>query len=405
MCGLKTTDTTSLNKHVRDFHGTPNFHCPVCSKSYENLTSLTNHLGKHSEVEVQKAEREVLKQRKATGCLYYCSWCGTGFMLVKSISEHIKAKHQIQENVEIARYTSNVTKIKLEEPVFNCNHCQRTFQKSYQFFYHLNEHKNVSNFSCPNCKKAFSTKLKLTTHYSRCHDKRISTYYQCETCEKILGSKQGLLTHRKRHLKLYNVKCEFCGKGFFCSGSLRLHVNSKHTGKSNFVCDICNRACYDKTALKNHMEKHRPEYKTKSKVICKLCNQQFLDEKYLKIHLKSKHMSDNGFVCDLCGKKLYSKSGLKDHQNIHQGLKPYKCEFCGVGFANSTTLKLHCRRHTGEKPYKCTLCTRAFTQSHSLKVHLRLHTGEKPFICNVCEKGFVSTSVLRAHMKSNHKLD
>lgn len=306
--------------------------------------------------------------------------------------------------VENFRY--DLLKVKIEKEEFSCDICNKGFTKSYQLSYHLKTRHQDAGFECSSCDKKFKTTRQLITH-ARCHAtiKKEKDLFQCEICKKVLGSKQGLVSHTKRHLKIYDMTCEFCGKGFFCAGSLRLHVNSKHTGKSNFICNVCSRPCYDKTALKNHMVKHTAEYKNRSKVKCVECGQEFLDDKYLRIHLKKKHVPDNRFVCDLCGKKLYSKSGLVDHMNVHQGLKPHKCEFCGVGFANSTTLRLHVRRHTGHRPYKCKLCDRAFNQSHSLKVHLRLHTGEKPFSCNVCARSFVSSSVLKSHMKCNHKID
>ncbi|KAH1003720.1 hypothetical protein HUJ04_003591 [Dendroctonus ponderosae] len=300
----------------------------------------------------------------------------------------------------------DLLKVKIEKEEFICDLCNKGFAKSYQLSYHVKTRHQDAAFECSTCGKKFKTTRQLVAH-TRCHAtiKKEKELYQCEICKKVLGSKQGLVSHTKRHLKIYDMTCEFCGKGFFCAGSLRLHVNSKHTGKSNFVCNVCSRPCYDKTALKNHMVKHTAEYKNRSKVKCTQCGQEFLDDKYLRIHLKKKHVPDNRFVCDLCGKKLYSKSGLVDHMNVHKGLKPHKCEFCGIGFANSTTLRLHVRRHTGHRPYKCKLCDRAFNQSHSLKVHLRLHTGEKPFSCNVCARTFVSTSVLKSHMKCNHKID
>lgn len=285
---------------------------------------------------------------------------------------------------------------------FTCVHCEEDFAKRQELRRHLKaKHQEV--LTCRGCGKVFKTTRALSVHVKCCRVEKGSL--QCEICQKVLGSKQSLVAHTKRHLRLYDYKCEFCGKGFFSTGSLKLHINSRHTGKSEFICKICERPCYDKNSLKNHTEKHRPDYRNKSKVKCDQCDFTFLDEKYLRIHQTNKHSTDRRFVCDLCGKKLYSKTSLVDHLNIHKGLKPHKCHYCSIGFANSTTLRLHLRRHTGEKPYKCDLCDKAFVQSHSLKVHMRTHTGEKPYVCNICSKAFVSSSVLKSHMKYNHKME
>ncbi|XP_066254732.1 zinc finger protein OZF-like isoform X42 [Euwallacea similis] len=305
-----------------------------------------------------------------------------------------------------APYVYDMLTLKFETREYICDYCSQYFEKYRQLAYHLRtKHKSQDDFACPTCAKTFKTRSRLSRHCEQCLGPSTKGTFQCHTCDKVLCSKQALVTHTKRHSRVYDIKCQFCGKGFFSNSSLRLHVNSRHTGKSRFVCDICSRSCYDKTALKNHMEKHEPGYKLRSKVKCPQCEQEFLDKKYLKIHLSKKHGTDSKFICDLCGKELYSKSGLKDHMNIHQGLKPHKCELCGEGFANSTTLRLHCRRHTGERPYKCTMCDKAFTQSHTLKVHVRKHTGEKPYSCNICDRGFVSSSILRSHMKGTHRTD
>ncbi|XP_050312487.1 zinc finger protein OZF-like [Anthonomus grandis grandis] len=304
----------------------------------------------------------------------------------------------------------NLLKIKTEEVLhLTCDHCSKTFAKKYQLLYHLKTvHKDASPFECSECHKTYKFREKLEQHLAK-HQRSPKApnreAFGCDICHKTLYSKQGLIAHTKRHMKLYSIKCDTCGKGFFGQNSLRLHINSKHSGKSEFICGICFRPCYDKGSLKNHIEKHRAEYKTRLKVKCEECGQEFLDQKYLKIHMAKKHNMDNRFVCDLCGKKLYSKSGLADHMNIHQGLKPHKCEFCGTGFANSTTLRLHVRRHTGERPYKCTMCEKAFIQSHSLKAHLRLHSGERPFCCSLCGKGCITSNALRQHMRSTHKVD
>ncbi|KAM4034832.1 uncharacterized protein ACNLHF_021535 [Anomaloglossus baeobatrachus] len=52
-----------------------------------------------------------------------------------------------------------------------------------------------------------------------------------------------------------------------------------------------------------------------------------------------------------------------EHQNTHNGDKPYSCSECGKYFNRKDYLIVHLRSHTGEKPFSCPECGKYFTSS------------------------------------------
>jgi hypothetical protein len=80
---------------------------------------------------------------------------------------------------------------------------------------------------------------------------------------------------------------------------------------------------------------------------CCVCSQSFHDDLELKRHSDFYHFNYARFKCENCGRILSSKQNLRDHLNIHTGLKPYLCSFSG--------------------------CLKSFRQGSQLSVHKHIH--------------------------------
>ena len=74
-----------------------------------------------------------------------------------------------------------------------------------------------------------------------------------------------------------------------------------------------------------------------------------------------------------------TRGQLKDHENRHSNLRPFKCDICGNSFNRKTRLKVHMMIHTGEKPFKCSFpgCGKTFREKGNLNSHLKKHGSIK----------------------------
>ncbi|QRR07626.1 hypothetical protein FPJ27_15265 [Burkholderia sp. MS455] len=287
----------------------------------------------------------------------------------------------------------------------------------------------------------------------------------CEACEELFDNWDTWHTHMQEihgKSKPANI-CEFCGKGYAKSDTLRIHQRRSHAGENsgqrvvreteisdssavegysrqrtlgmprknsgkakNFPCTVCGEEFSSSRSLRKHAKSHA----TKKSFVCDICEKWFKDSTQLKIHERS-HTGEKPYVCSTCGKGFAAPAGLYRHRLTHTGEKPHRCETCDASFATSTNLKEHQRRHTGERPYVCEVCGKAikhyatfsrhrkmhgrpnvekksfvckfcsqrFKRTRDLDNHERTHTGEKPFVCNVCNKGFAQKINLTMHMK------
>ena len=81
------------------------------------------------------------------------------------------------------------------------------------------------------------------------------------------------------------------------------------------------------------------------------------------------------FTCPKCQRACGTVNRLKDHMNLHDGLKPYFCSTCSCAFALEQSYRAHVRRfHTGGTKIKrtqlsCTLCYKRFNTERSLTAH------------------------------------
>ena len=129
----------------------------------------------------------------------------------------------------------------------------------------------------------------------------------------------------------------------------------------------------------------------------------------LKVHERV-HTGLKPFPCSFCDKRFTVKSHVTRHERLHtaeqpgkkqpakkQPAKKHACAYCGKWLRSPSDLEVHERVHTGEKPFRCSFCDKRFTVKSNVPVHERLHSGVKPFPCSFCDKRFAQKGSLTSH--------
>ncbi|XP_055941957.1 zinc finger protein 271-like [Argiope bruennichi] len=136
------------------------------------------------------------------------------------------------------------------------------------------------------------------------------------------------------------------------------------------------------------------------------CQKNFHKTFGTKYTTETRHRSHTDympFMCNICNKQFFLKSAFDVHYRIHTGEKPYVCDKCGKKFNQIGNFNVHCRSHTGEKPFVCNVCHKGFASKSYLMKHFRIHTEGKPYKCPVCGKTFMTSRDCNEHRSRMHE--
>ncbi|WBA82859.1 C2H2-type zinc finger protein [Endozoicomonas sp. GU-1] len=195
-------------------------------------------------------------------------------------------------------------------------------------------HTVKKSFQCNVCEKSFNRKHNLEEHI-RTHTGVMP--FKCNVCEKSFNRKQNLEVHIRTHTGVKPFKCNVCEKSFRYFSGLTIHTLRIHTGERPFKCEFCDRRFVQRCELKNHIRIHTGERPFK----CEVCKESFREANSLKKHTRT-HTGERPYKCELCDKSYIQKSGLISHTRcLHSSEKPFKCEVCEICFALKNQLTRH----------------------------------------------------------------
>ena len=173
---------------------------------------------------------------------------------------------------------------------YNCEHCDYVAQYPEA----LRKHQKICSpdtvkFQCEICPLKFATTYYLTIHKTKVHGyNAVVQSLKCEHCDYIATSQDSIRKHQKLcGPDTVKFQCESCPLKFATMYYLTIHVIKTHGRKEK--CDFCDYENNEPSKLRAHVEK---------------C-----------------FISDESFVCDLCGKEFQSQFVLRGHKKTHTNSK------------------------------------------------------------------------------------
>uniref|UniRef100_A0A8D9B9V5 Zinc finger protein 26 n=1 Tax=Cacopsylla melanoneura TaxID=428564 RepID=A0A8D9B9V5_9HEMI len=433
-CSVMFENFELLKQHDVTHHSSEGFLCDVCSKCFNAKRSLRDHRRKvhgiHMKCKTKDSdlktetmlEKDGVVQYKCPHCkiqfktfpslkahlssnhndkAHTCTVCGTSFGLAKRLSAHYRSVHaaaassnshepdtRLISDHSVSLVKSEVQVVEGDRIKYKCPLCNRVYTSFSETKRHFEIHSGVKKYSCSMCNKCFFIKNRLSEHYRRVHQMKVSmartnevkrnaeididgvTKFKCNVCDFIFKRYDSLRLHLRVHSGERPYTCDVCGKSFVAKKHLNRHYNSSHAG-FGYLCNICGRVMSDSTNYKDHMDNHKGE----KKYTCEICGTGFMYKSSLHHH-KFSHSKERMFQCCYCEKKYMSPKTLKEHEQTHTaGNVRHKCDTCGSEFNTRKNMLRHTKVHTTERPYVCEYCNVNFKERKSLVRHYKIHRG------------------------------
>ena len=171
-----------------------------------------------------------------------------------------------------------------------CELCGKNFTKQSRLQSHINSiHKNIRNFQCQHCDKAFKAKIHLDNHMLQHSGDRP---FQCGECGERFRHKLSLISHSRIHSDSRPFVCDTCGRAFRDNSTLKAHTRV-HSGEKPYKCKLCDKSFTQRAGLNYHKAVHAGEKPHK----CNQCDYATAKKASLFYHVRTIHKtSDNELV-------------------------------------------------------------------------------------------------------------
>ena len=237
--------------------------------------------------------------------------------------------------------------------------------------------------------------------------------FSCLQCEAKLEYADDLIDHMKEkdHILDGSLRCPLC-QDKVPMHEIEVHYkrcfykDNTEKRQENIVCTLCGKLVR-KYLFRFHQRVHmreqglsEAEAKTKLYHFCDVCGKKVSSRTNLDMHKRNMH-NPIPVACPVCGVIFPNKPKMKRHYNKEHD--PKQCELCEYKTINNAELKNHMKKHA-DPQFQCSFCEKKLKSKNSLEAHERDHTGERPFTCDICGKGFKSSGVLLIHKQGVHKI-
>lgn len=298
------------HSHVYPFiHASSKYKCLVCYKLFLEAQLLKIHLDNEHTITELKAKLSIQvkeKNLKVDITTLVCKICSTTLLNLEELKVHLK-NHGKNINLDIK---DNIIPFKLNEKQFDCQICGETYPKLRLLVKHMNSN-HFNNFSCEYCGSQFVS-LRLLKSHLQSHE---IGNFPCSKCNKVFKS----AVYRSNHIRVTHLKhllrtCPYCPERFNSNYNRTKHIRIAHKPNTElFKCETCGKA-FD---LKYH----------------------------LRLHIRSVHLQERNFECNVCHLRFFNNYTLSRHMKTHTGDYQFKCQVCGKGYSTRFRLREHCKTH------------------------------------------------------------
>ncbi|KAL3274122.1 hypothetical protein HHI36_015536 [Cryptolaemus montrouzieri] len=423
-CPYKTVWTTYIKLHIKNKHlkekspASKEFACNFCDYKAKNTTLLKQHENKHT--------REKVNQ---------CPHCPFTTLWITYMKLHIKRKHAVKIEGENP-----------EKREFPCKYCSYKAISGSHLKIHENKHTKAVEYKCQQCdfKTTWYGYLKLHTkrkHSVKEEKSGSKTSYPCNYCPYKAINLSTLKVHQNKHTREVLYNCPHCEFKTTWGAYIKMHIEKHNVqnfktrkqdlkGVKSFPCEYCDYVATQNGSLKQHINsKHTRETLHK----CPKCDYQCAVYGNLKMHIRRRHGlkpdPDGKYRCKECEFISDNSNDFKLHLNEKHDIKldvdeikleddkVYSCHFCSYQTLYPQVMKKHVNKHTRQNVIQCPHCPYKTVWNHYMKVHIRRHNEPKLgrqrftkpntdlnrlFPCQFCDHRSLSFSSLKDHINSVH---
>jgi transcription elongation factor Elf1 len=82
-------------------------------------------------------------------------------------------------------------------------------------------------------------------------DAAVDRPYQCDRCQRTFEKKRKLAVHMDFHQGIYSFQCDLCDEAFRTKRKMKTHRNT-HTREKTFPCEMCSATFLKRLRLQKH---------------------------------------------------------------------------------------------------------------------------------------------------------